>query len=57
VLAAASKPVEQRPPTKGAPSGACPKGMRHCGSGKCAADVLGADGCTLFASITATVAC
>jgi hypothetical protein len=57
VLAASSKPLEQRQPTKGKPSGLCPKGMSHCGAGKCAVNMLGADGCLLFSSMTATVNC
>lgn len=57
VLAALAKPLEQRPPTKGKPTGLCPKGMSHCGAGKCAVNMLDADGCLLFSSMTASVNC
>jgi hypothetical protein len=57
VLAAAFRPLEQRPPTKGKPTGVCPKGMTHCGAGKCAADILEANGCELFSSMTASTNC
>ena len=57
VLSASVKPLEQRPPVRGKPSSNCPQGMSSCGAGKCAASLLGADGCALFASLSATASC
>ncbi len=57
VLAAAAKPTQQRVPTKGKPTGACPKGMVHCGAGKCVVQMADADSCVLFASTAAVASC
>ena len=57
VLSTAAKPMQQVAPSRGLPSGICPKGMRHCGSGKCASDILGANGCMLFADLAAGITC
>lgn len=57
VLSTPAKPLQQTAPTRAAPTSICPKGMRYCNSGKCAADILGADGCMLFANLAAAVYC
>jgi hypothetical protein len=57
VLSTAGKPLQQVTPSRGLPNGICPQGMRHCGSGKCAADILGANGCVLFANLAAGITC
>ena len=52
------KPLESRFVSKIVrPTVSCPPRMAYCGNGKCAANVLGADGCKLYASLVPKTSC